>query len=144
MCAPVVGLIHVGHCGSQATFSHHGVGLAEQRFADHSHARALRQSLDCGSESSAARTNDEDVVFVSFVLGGHRIRMSFNAPEATKRIYKSVRPTEIMLTQAQNMWCSLSLVMPRQADSRGGPSVAHEKQSSFPPTRCRSEWHDRL
>ena len=62
-------------------------------------ARALRLRL----EARAARADDEDIMFVSFVLGSHRIRMSFNAPEATKRIYKSVRPTEIMLTHAQNM-----------------------------------------
>ena len=41
--------------------------------------------------------------------------MSFNAPEATKRIYRSVRPTEIILTQAQNMWCSFNFVTPRQS-----------------------------
>ena len=30
MRAPIVGFIHIGHCGSQAALGHHGVGLAEQ------------------------------------------------------------------------------------------------------------------
>ena len=49
-----------------------------------------------------------------------------------------------MLTQAQNMWCSFNLVTPRHTDSRGGPSVVQEKQSNFPPTRWRKEWHENV
>ena len=57
--------------------------------------------------------------------------MSFNAPEATKRIYKSVRPTEIMLTQAQNMWCSFSLVTPRHADCARRPKCSAGEAIQF-------------
>ena len=68
MRAPIVGLIDVGHGGGEAAFGHYGVRFAEQRFANHADARALRQSFDRGAESRAARADDEDVVFVGFVF----------------------------------------------------------------------------
>ena len=119
----------------EAAFGHHRVRLAQQRFADDADARSLRERFDRGSQPRAARADNQHIVFVSFVRGSHRSRMSLIAPEATRRMYKSVSPTAIMLTQAQNMWCSLSFVTPCQAECRGTPSVAHEKQSSLPPTR---------
>src|SRR5580704_13384908 len=58
------------------------------------------------------------------------------------RIQKSAKPTEIRLIQAKSMWRSFRRVRNDQAPCLGLPNVAHEKQSSFPPARCRSEWHD--
>ena len=76
MRAPVVGLVHVGHRGGQAALGHHRVRLAEQRFADHAHFRALRQRFDRGPKSRAARADDQHVVFVGFVFGVQRSQQS--------------------------------------------------------------------
>ena len=134
------------HRRGESALGHHRVRLAQQRFAYHAHFRALRQRLDRSPEARAARADDQHVVFVGFVFGvrGHSSRMSFIAPLATSRMYRSVRPTEIMLTHAQNMWCSFSFVTPCHAVWRGPPATEQEKQSSLPPTRWRSEWQENV
>jgi hypothetical protein len=105
MRSPVVVLVHVGHRRGQAAFSHHRVRFAQQRFADDAHLGALRQRLERGPKTSAARANNQNVVFVGFVLGGigHSSRMSLITPAATRLMYKSVRATEKRLSQAHSM-----------------------------------------
>src|ERR1700722_15705265 len=58
------------------------------------------------------------------------------------RMKKSENPTEMRLIHANNMWRSFRRERNEHAPCRGFPKLAHEKQSSFPPARCRSEWHD--
>ncbi len=45
MDAPVVAIVHIAHGSRHAAFRHHGVGFAEQRFADHSDLDAARPTL---------------------------------------------------------------------------------------------------
>ena len=45
-----------------------------------------REGFDRGPETRAARTNNQDIVFVRFVFLRHRSRMSLIAPEATRRM----------------------------------------------------------
>ena len=84
--APIVGLIHVGHGRRHTTLGHHRVRLAEQRLANHANARTLRQRLNGRAQARAAGADDQNIMFVSFVLGGHRIRMSLSIPEDTRRM----------------------------------------------------------
>jgi hypothetical protein len=69
---PIVAVIHVGQSRRDAAFGHHGVGLAEQRFANHAHPHAGRRGLDRRAQSRSARADDQHVVFVSFVVGHGR------------------------------------------------------------------------
>src|ERR1700730_25972 len=39
---------------------------------------------------------------------------------------------------------SFNIVSHCHALYRGFPNVAHEKQSTFPPAKCRSEWQDNV
>jgi hypothetical protein len=82
---PVVGLIHVGHRRGNATFGHHCVRFAEQRLAHNTNTHSLGQGFNCGAKASAARADDEHIVFVDFVLGGHSSRISFRSPAETVR-----------------------------------------------------------
>ena len=84
--APVVGFVHVAHRRGNAAFGHHRVRFAEQRLADHAHARALRESLDRRAQPGAARTDNQDVVLVGFVFGVHSSRMSLRTPADSRRI----------------------------------------------------------
>ena len=86
MCFPVVGGVDVGHGRGDAAFGHDGVGFAEQRFADHADARALREGFDGGAQARAAGADDQNVVLVGFVVSGHRILRSRMAPLATRRM----------------------------------------------------------
>ncbi len=83
--APVVGRIHVGHCSSDATLCHHGVGFAEQRLAHNADSNALRKGLNCGAQARTTSADDEHIVFVDFVFRVHRSRMSFRRPAETMR-----------------------------------------------------------
>ena len=83
---PVVGGVYVGHGRGDAAFGHDGVGFAEQRFADHADGRALRESFDGGAQSRAAGADDQNVVLVDFVIGGHRILTSRMARVASRRM----------------------------------------------------------
>jgi hypothetical protein len=82
---PVVGLVYIGHRRGDAAFSHHGVGLAEQRLAHNADTNALRQCFNRGAKARTASADDEHIVFVDFVPGVHRSRMSFRRPAETIR-----------------------------------------------------------
>ncbi len=82
---PIVGGVHVGHGGSDATFCHDGVGFSEQRFADHADRSALRERLKGRAQSRAAGANDENVVLAAFIAGGHKSLRSWKVPQATMR-----------------------------------------------------------
>jgi len=100
MSAPVVGGVDVGHRRCDSAFRHDGVRFAEERFANHSHLRALRQGSEGRSQTSAAGADDQDIVVVSFVFCRQSSLRSVIAPLATIRMYRSVRPTVIRLIQA--------------------------------------------
>src|ERR1700686_4803141 len=141
---PIVRGIHVGHGCRDAAFSHYGVGFAQQRFANHAYGCALRQRFNRRAQSRAASADDQYIVFANLVICGHRILRSRIMPLATRRMYKSAEPTEIKLAHANCMWRSFRKENPRQAAARVVPKDTQEKQSSLPPAKWRSEWHDRV
>ena len=96
-------LIDVGHSCSDAALGHYRVGLAEEGFANHADSCALGERFDGGAESRPTGANDQNIVFVGFVIRAHSILRSWIAPEATMRMYKSERPTEKRLSQANSM-----------------------------------------
>ncbi len=100
MSAPVVGGIDVSHRRSDSSLRHDGVRLAEERFANHRHLRALRQGSEGCPQTGAAGADDQYIVVVSFVFCRHKSLRSVIAPLATSRMYRSVRPTVIRLIQA--------------------------------------------
>jgi len=100
MSAPVVRRVHIGHRRSDSTLSHNGMRFPEERFANHSHFRALRQGSQGSSQARTAGADDQHIVVVSFVFCRHKSLKSVIAPLATSRIYRSVRPTVIKLIQA--------------------------------------------
>jgi hypothetical protein len=57
----------------------------EERFANHSYLRALRQGFERSSQARTAGADDQHIVFVSFVLACHRSLKSVIAPLATSR-----------------------------------------------------------
>ncbi len=62
---PVVVGIDVAHGRGGPALGHDRVGLAEQGLADDGGALPLLPGLDCRPESGAARSDDDDVVFVT-------------------------------------------------------------------------------
>ena len=82
---PVVLRVHVAHSRRDATLRHHGVGLAQQRFADQCGTRSRGRCLDCRSESCAARTNHNDVVLVNLEICHQKNLGSLNTPLARSR-----------------------------------------------------------
>jgi hypothetical protein len=84
--APVVGFVDVGHRRGNTAFGHHGVRLAEERLTDNADACALREGLDRGAQSGAARADNQNVVLVDFVFGVHSSRMSLRTPTDSRRI----------------------------------------------------------
>jgi len=100
MSAPVVRGVDIGHRRSDSTLRHDGMRFAEERFANHSHLRALRQGSEGRPQTGAAGADDQYIVVVSFVFGRHISLRSVIAPLATIRTYRSVRPTPIRLIQA--------------------------------------------
>jgi len=52
---------HVRERRGNASLGHDRVGLAEQRFADHAHPRALRRGLDRRAEPRASGADHEHV-----------------------------------------------------------------------------------
>ncbi len=85
MSFPTVGGIHVGHCRGDASFGHDGVSFPQKRFADHADGSALRKGFDGGTQSSAAGSDDKNVVLARLVGGSHKILRSRIAPQATMR-----------------------------------------------------------
>ena len=67
-------------------------------------ARPLGGRLDGRPEAGASRSDHNDVMFVDFDILHQKNLTSWMTPEATKRTYKSARPTMTKLVQAQNMW----------------------------------------
>ena len=65
---PVVLRVGVAHRGGAAALGHHGVGLAEQRLADHGDLQATFTRLDDRTQTRAAGTDHDDVVLVPFDL----------------------------------------------------------------------------
>ena len=100
MSAPIVRRVHVGHRRSDSALRHDGMRFAEERFANHSHLRALRQGAEGRSQAGSAGADDQYIVIVSFVVCRHKSLKSVIAPLATSRTYRSVRPTVIKLIQA--------------------------------------------
>ena len=66
---PVVAVIDVGQGRRDAALGHDGVRLAQQRFAHQADGDAGRGRFDGGPQSGAAGADDQDVVFVQFVIG---------------------------------------------------------------------------
>ena len=65
---PAVAVVHIAERGSDAAFGHHGVCLAEKRFADKTDRHTGRRSLDGRPQSCAACSDDKNVVVVSLVF----------------------------------------------------------------------------
>src|SRR5260370_982398 len=112
VCAPVVGLVHVGHGSGDAAFCHHSMCFAEKRFADHAHARALGQSFNGGAQSRAPGPDDQDIMFAQLIfpvqsLFAHSSLRSRMPPVATRRMHKSTTPTQLRLAHANSMCRSL-------------------------------------
>ena len=71
---PVVLGPHVAERGGDAALGHDRVRLAEERLADEADRHALRRRFDRGAQAGATGADDENVVFVGFVLGrGHQM-----------------------------------------------------------------------
>ena len=104
MGAPIVRSIHVGHGRGNAAFGHYRMCFAEQRFAHHAYGSALAQRLDRRAQARAARADDQDVMLVGFEAIAQSSLTSRMAPQDTSRTYKSAKPTERRLAQANSMW----------------------------------------
>src|SRR5947199_148654 len=91
MHAPVVFLHHVAERCRRAPLGHHGVGLAEQRFADQGDSGLLCAGFDGSTQPGAARADHEDVVVVRANVGGghYRILMSGSTPFTGQRVARS-------------------------------------------------------
>src|SRR5215472_2754478 len=85
------------------------------------------------------RADDQHVVLVSFETVAQNSLTSRMAPQETSRTYKSVKPTERRLAQANSMLRWFKPLSHCQALWRGVPTAAQEKQSSPPPARWRRE-----
>ena len=67
--APAVAVVDVGEGGGDASFSHDGVGFAEQGFADDSDFCAGGGGFNCGAQTCAACADDQNIVGESLELG---------------------------------------------------------------------------
>src|SRR6202022_4768576 len=122
MCAPIVLRIDIAHSRGDAAFGHYRMRLAQQRFANNPHRRALGERLDRCAQPCAARSNHQHIMFVGFKPVAQKSLTSWIAPEDTNRTYKSASPTEMRLDQANNMWCSFSLLRNCHPLYRGFPN----------------------
>ena len=113
----------------------------------------LGRRLDRRAEACSAGTNHQDIVRVGLeavhrglgiCVARQNNRGSLIVPEATSRTYRSALQTVMKLIQANSMCRSFRKLAPRHAECRVRVVALHEKQSSFPPTRCRAEWHEKL
>jgi hypothetical protein len=68
MDLPTVAIVNVGQRRGDAALGHHGVGLAQQRFADQPNLGAAGRRVNCGAQSGAAGADYEHVKLVRFVL----------------------------------------------------------------------------
>ena len=67
--APVISIIDISHRRGYATFGHNCVRFTKEGFRNESDLYLSCRSLDCSTQASAPRTNNENVVFVGDVLG---------------------------------------------------------------------------
>ena len=105
MDAPVIAIVDVAHGGGDAAFGHHGVSFAEQRFGDDADLYAGSGSFNGRAQSGSTRADDQDIMFESLILGHlYRILQSVQMPMEHILIYRSEKPTEKRLHQAQSMW----------------------------------------
>ena len=86
MGAPIVRVVHIGHGRGDTALRHDGVGFPQQGLANHANRGALRERLNCGAQTRAAGADDQNVMFVCFKLGSHRILMSRIIPAETSRM----------------------------------------------------------
>ena len=140
---PRVGLGDVAERRGHPALGHDGVGLAEERLADEPDVRALGRRLDRRAQAGAPGPDDEDVVGVALGdLVHSRIDGSLNSPIARSRMYRSADATARRLQPASAMWLPFRSVTRCHSVWRVRARAVHEKQSSRPPTKWRSEWQD--
>ena len=65
---PVVLGVDITHGCGDATFRHDGVSFTEERLADESRSDPLGRRFNSGTETGAAGADDNDVIFMGFVL----------------------------------------------------------------------------
>ena len=87
MNPPAIAIVDVGQCCRDASFGHYGMRFAQQRLGDHGYACACGKAFYRGTQSGAARANDQDVMLMSFILRlvRHNILKSLIMPLATMR-----------------------------------------------------------
>ncbi len=80
MNLPIISLVRVRQRRSNSALGHHGVRLAEQRFANQSHAHSSGRSFDRRAKASAPGANDQNLVLVRQVLRHQKILQSAQTP----------------------------------------------------------------
>ncbi len=118
-------------------FRHHGVGFAEQRFADHADLDASGRSFNSRAQSRAARADHQHVMFEGLVFRGHqKILQSVQMPMEHILMYRSEKATQNRLSHANSMWRRFRQLTQSYMFLRIG---RRESTSNMPPTRWRSE-----
>ena len=64
MGLPIITVVSIGQCRGGATLCHHGVRLAEQRFADYRGLCALAAGLDGGAQTGTTGADYDDIEFM--------------------------------------------------------------------------------
>ena len=134
---PAVAVVDVGERRRDAAFRHHGVRLAEQRFAEQPDLDAGGRRFDRGAEPRAARADDQHVVSSIGNLVTQRILQSVRRPSSTAGRRGRRAPTENRLAQANFMCLQLRQLA---ASYSLQPHRMPRELVQAPPTRCRSEW----
>src|SRR6266568_384160 len=62
MDPPAIAIVDIGQCCRDASFGHHGMRFAEQRFADHSHLRAGGSGFDGSAQACSACSDHQHIV----------------------------------------------------------------------------------
>ena len=149
---PRVTVIDVGERRRDAALGHDRVGLAQQRFAGDAHRRSCLSRGDGGAEAGPAGPDDEDVVLMGLdgrhaggdAFGQNVMAGSLMSPRPSARTYMSAATTEMRLAHAHTEWRTLRMVTFSHIVCRVRACRVHEKQSSLPPVRWRSELHPRV
>src|SRR2546423_8198834 len=142
---PIVIRIDVAQGGSDATFGHDRVGLAQQRLAYDGHVRARRRGLDRGAHAGTAGPDHEHVGRQGLVGLAQKITLgSWTTPAINSRMYTSVSATENMLYQAQAPCCGFARLSSMTIRCQMRPARTREKRSMRPPIKYRNEWQVRL
>jgi hypothetical protein len=69
MNAPIITIIDICQCSGDATFGHHGMSLAKQRFGNYRDFHT-RSGGFCGRpQARSTRSNYQDVMFVREIFG---------------------------------------------------------------------------